>query len=220
MRRPGLKNRLPSATHLSLGLSTEGPARLPRGTAMTSLELLPLRAMIRRNGRLTDVPFGSDTRQIDFGRGPVRTTPVPWGDVSTAYRSTGIANVAAYAVVPPLSAALGSASRFLGPLFRVPAVKRGLRRLLLAGPRGQTPEERAQTRTTVWGEVTDNRGGRASARMYGLEPGVTWTVLAALAVLRRALRGEAPPGFQTPAMAYGPGLATECEGVTLEDLEA
>jgi len=37
-------------------------------------------------------------------------------------------------------------------------------------------------------------------------------------VVKQVLAGNAPPGFQTPAKAYGPDFVLECEGVTREDL--
>jgi hypothetical protein len=42
--------------------------------------------------------------------------------------------------------------------------------------------------------------------------------MAAVAVVQKVLAGHAPPGFQTPAMAYGASFALECKGITREDL--
>jgi short subunit dehydrogenase-like uncharacterized protein len=47
---------------------------------------------------------------------------------------------------------------------------------------------------------------------------VEWTVACALAVVERVLRGEVQPGYQTPAMVYGPELVMACAGVTREDI--
>jgi short subunit dehydrogenase-like uncharacterized protein len=65
----------------------------------------------------------------------------------------------------------------------------------------------------VWAQVRDDEGGVAEARLHGPEAGHDWTVGAALSVVRRVLAGDAPPGFQTPAGAYGPDLVLEVEGV-------
>jgi short subunit dehydrogenase-like uncharacterized protein len=46
----------------------------------------------------------------------------------------------------------------------------------------------------------------------------TLTAAASLEIVRRVLRGDAPPGYQTPAKAYGPDLVMEIGGVTREDL--
>jgi short subunit dehydrogenase-like uncharacterized protein len=70
----------------------------------------------------------------------------------------------------------------------------------------------------VWGEVTDDEGRVATARLHGPEAGLVWTTRAALSVVRKALAGEVSPGFQTPAGAYGADLVLETEGVTREDV--
>jgi short subunit dehydrogenase-like uncharacterized protein len=46
----------------------------------------------------------------------------------------------------------------------------------------------------------------------------TLTAAASLEIVRRVLAGDAPPGYQTPASAYGPDLVMEIGGVTREDL--
>ncbi|MCX6027139.1 MAG: saccharopine dehydrogenase NADP-binding domain-containing protein, partial [Chloroflexi bacterium] len=76
-----LKQRLPSATHLTLAFHSHGPAGLPPGTASTMLEMIPYGSKVRRNGHLEPFPRETKTRMIDFGRGPVRATMFPWGDV-------------------------------------------------------------------------------------------------------------------------------------------
>jgi hypothetical protein len=42
---------------------------------------------------------------------------------------------------------------------------------------------------------------------------------AALAAVQKVLTGNAPPGFQTPALAYGADFVLECAGVTREDVK-
>ncbi len=214
-----LKRRLPSATHLTLAFHTSGPARLPPGTANTGIETLGRGGgtLRRRSGRLEPGPLLGKSRWIDFGDGPRQAVLLGWGDVFTAFRSTGIGNIEVYSTAVPRCAAAVSA--LAGPLFRLSAVRRLARRNLPASLVGSTPEQRARTHTAVWGQVEDLPGSKATARLYGPEPGVDWTALAALAAVQRVLSGDAPPGFQTPAAAYGPDFALECEGVRREDVE-
>ena len=173
-----------------------------------------------RAGRLETVPIRMQTRQIDFGQGPVKAILMPWaGDVYVAFRSTGIPNIEEY----PLHSALGGRqlmSLFLiSPLLRLAAFRRFFETRKRAGP---TSAERAQACTRFWGEfwgeVEDEQGQTAASRLHGPEAAVTWTSLAALAAVQRVLSGEASPGFQTPALAYGPEFVLECEGVTREDV--
>jgi short subunit dehydrogenase-like uncharacterized protein len=210
-----LQRRLPSATHLTLAFQAVGRAGLPPGTQRTVIEMIPFGDRVRRDGKLVAPDERVSTREVDFGRGPVLATRLTWGDVFTAYYSTGIPNIEDYAVVPPSmrkQMALVSRLRFLFKLSPV-------RKLLKRGVKpGSTPEERTQTTTHVWGEVVDGRGGRATARLHGPEAGVVWTSEAALAAVRRVLGGDVRPGFQTAGAAYGPDFVLETPGVTREDV--
>ncbi|PYQ04790.1 MAG: saccharopine dehydrogenase [Acidobacteria bacterium] len=210
-----LERRLPSATHLALAFHSVGG--LSRGTATTMIENLHRGGLIRRGGALTPVPAAWKTRQVDFGRGPRRVVSIPWGDVSTGYHSTGISNIEVYTTATtPLLLAM-KASRVLRPLLASSAVQSFLKRRVRAGPPGPTAEHRARGRTVLWGQVTDEAGGRAESRLYGPE-GYTFTMLTALAAVEKALSGSARAGFQTASKAYGPDFVLGIEGVTREDL--
>ena len=212
-----LKRRLPSATRLVLAFHSVGG--LSRGTATTVIENLHRGGLIRRNGALTPVPAAWRTRQVDFGRGPRTVVSIPWGDVSTAYHSTGIPNIEVYTTATaPLRLAM-RASRLLRPLLASSGVQSFLKRRVRAGAPGPTAEQRARGRTVLWGEVTDEAGSRAESRLRGPE-GYTFTMLTALAAVEKAVSGSARAGFQTPAKAYGADfvLAAAGEGVTREDL--
>jgi short subunit dehydrogenase-like uncharacterized protein len=211
-----LKRRLPSATRLTLAIHGEGPAGLPPGTANTVIEMIPYGDKVRRNGQLVTPERGVKTRPIDFGSGPLSATRLTWGDVFMAYFSTGIPNIEVYSVLPAaLQRQMGMVG-YVGPLFRLAAVRSFFKRQLKAG---STAEERAATRTSVWGEVEDDQGHKAAARLHGPEAGLDWTSRAALAVVQKVLAGNAPSGFQTPGKAYGADFVLECEGVSREDLD-
>ncbi len=209
-----LKRRLPTATHLTLGLFSSG--RLSRGTATTTIEHAHRGGLVRRGGALTRVPSGWKTRPIDFGRGERPAINIPWGDVSTAFHSTGIPNIEVYLAAPASVRATLRLMRWAKPLLRSPAVKSYLKRRVRKGPPGPTAEERARGRTVLWGEVTDGAGGRAVSRLIGPE-GYAFTVATALAVVERVLAGQATPGFQTPAKAYGADFVLEIPGVERHD---
>lgn len=211
-----LKQRLPSAIRLTLAFQSEGPAGLPPGTQRTAIELIPYGDRVRRSGRLERPEQATKTRLIDFGKGPVRADRLTWGDVFTAYYSTGIPDIEDYAVLSRGARQQLSAFHYLRPLFKPAVMRNMLKRGVKAGP---TADKRARTVTHVWGEVEDDRGQRATSRLHGPEAGVVWTAQAALAAVRQVLTGNAPPGFQTPALAYGADFVLECEGVTRQDLD-
>lgn len=210
-----LKQRLPSATHLTLAFRTQGPAGLPPGTQRTMIELMPFGNRVRLNGKLETPGRAPVTRQVDFGKGPVQVTRLTWGDVFTAFYSTGIPNIEDYIVLPEASRQQLAILDVLRPLLKLPL----LRNLLKRGVKpGATTDQLARSFTHVWGEVTDVQGHSATARLHGPEAGVIWTTRAALAAVRKVLAGNAPPGFQTPALAYGSDFVMECDGVTREDV--
>lgn len=213
-----LKQRLPSATRLTLAWISQGPvAAFPPGSVNSMLEvIIPYGFKVRRAGRLEPFPRQPKTRLVDFGHGPVEAVLFQWADVFTAFYSTGIPSIEVYVggIPAEMRRRMASLAR-LRPLFRFTAVRRFFRSQMKTG---STPEERARTCTSVWGEVEDDQGRTGVSRLHGPEAGVIWTSLAALAAVRRVLAGEAPPGFQTPALAYGPDFVLECEGVTREDV--
>ncbi len=209
-----LKQRLPTATHLELAFMGLG-AGMSHGTASTMLYNLTGQGVVRREGRLTPVPLGTPSRLVDFGRGPRRVYAIPWGDVSTAFYSTGIPNITVYTRLPDNVARWLPLARRLLPLVRRTPLRRWLQRRIDAAPPGPTAEQRARGRSLLWGEVRDDAGQHASARLVTPE-GYTLTVLTALALVERVLQGQAPPGFQTPAKAFGPDFILTIPGVQRE----
>jgi short subunit dehydrogenase-like uncharacterized protein len=210
-----LRRRLPTANRLCLGFL--GLGRVSRGTATTMAENLHRGGLVRQDGALRKVPAAWKTRLIDFGTGPVKAMTIPWGDVATAYHSTGIPNVEVYLGAPWSMRMAARASRHLGWLLASSAVQKMLKRRIRAGPAGPTAEERVRGRSFLWGEATDPDGRRVVSRLRGPE-GYTLTVRAALAVMERVLVGEAPPGFQTPSLAYGPDFVLGLDGTMREDV--
>jgi short subunit dehydrogenase-like uncharacterized protein len=210
-----LKRRLPSATRLTLAFHVQGPAGLPPGTQRTVIEVVPYGERVRRNGRLETPDRARKTRMIDFGDGPREATQLTWGDVYMAYHSTGIPNIEDYAVLPKELRRQLAAMFFLRPLFKWAVIRALFKRGVKPG---STADERAKTVTHVWGEVEDDHGRRAVSRLHGPEAAVVWTARAALGTVQRVLAGNASPGFQTPALAFGPDFVLEAEGVAREDL--
>lgn len=212
-----LKRRLPSATHLRLAFHSTGKAS--RGTATTIAEHMGRGGVIRREGSLKRVPSAWRTLDVDFGRGPKRCVSIPWGDVSTAFKSTGIPNIEVYMAAPARMRAALIASRGFDWLLGAGIVKRAIQSRIRRGAAGPTDHERARARCFLWGEASDLQGRRAISLMRTPD-GYTTTALTALACLERVLAGQARIGFQTPATAYGPDLVLSLPGFEREDRSA
>ena len=211
-----LKQRLPSATRLILGIKQAG-GQSSHGTLNSAIESLPLGGKARRDGELVDVPLGTLTRQIDFGRGPRPAVAVPWGDVSTAWYSTGIPNIEVYFAWPSAMRWGMMATRYLRPLLATDAARGALKRLVAAQPAGPSESQQAEGFTLLYGEVLDDAGGRRVSRLRTPEP-YRLTAETALLSAINVLAGCAEPGFQTPSRLFGPDFITEFDGVQREDL--
>jgi short subunit dehydrogenase-like uncharacterized protein len=208
-----LKNRLPSATHLTLGWY--GLGRMSHGTLATMTMNVGKGGAVRRDGKIMPVPAAWRTREIDFGDGVVKTgVTIPWGDISTAYHSTGIPNIEVYTVAPASAIKAMKMSRYLGWLLATGPAQKYLQSKIKPG--GPTDEERARGKTRLWGEASDDDGNRVESRMQCPE-GYTTTALAALDITEKILAGNFTPGFQTPAKAYRPDLILEIEGTSWSD---
>jgi short subunit dehydrogenase-like uncharacterized protein len=210
-----LKRKLPTATHLALGFQGVG-GRTSRGTAKTMLEVIPRGSVVRQAGKLVNVPLAHEVKEIDFGLGPTAAATIPWGDVATATYSTGIPNVEVYAAIPRWLLPFIKVARPLGRVLDLRPLRRLAEEVIMRRPPGPTEEERERGRTYLWGEARDGNGNRAVAWLRCPE-GYTTTVLASLLILGKVLAGHAPPGFQTPAKAYGAELVFELEGVELRE---
>ena len=211
-----LARRLPSATRLSLAFWTSGG--VSRGTAVTSVRNAGRGGAVRRGGRIVSVPAAWRTRQIDFGQGDDSlAVTIPWGDVSTAWHSTGIPEIEVYMGMTPGMRRSLLATRWLGWLLSAGPVKRWMIDRARARKPGPSAERRQRAESRFWSEATDPDGGKAVSRMVAPE-GYTLTARTAVAAAKRVLQGDVSHGFQTPSRAFGPDFILEQEGVTRVDV--
>ncbi len=206
-----LKRTLPSATHLVLAIASSG--RPSHGTATTIVENIHRGGFVRREGRLTPVPGCYRVREIDYGGGKrMPAMAIPWGDVATAWRSTGIPNIEVYMAAPAGLRWFAWSSRFLGPVLGSGPVQRFLKGRIDAAPAGPTDEDRARGWCRLYGEVRNAQGDQCCATMKTPD-GYTLTSAATVHIAQKVLSGDAPVGYQTPSTAYGADLVLELDGV-------
>ena len=211
-----LKRRLPSATHLTLAFRPDaGPSR---GTAQTMAEHAHEGGLVRRDGKLTRVPVAWKAREVDFGDKRQAVVTIPWGDVVTAWYSTGIPNIEVYMAMPEATIRQLRRGRALVGLMRLPFVRKMAAARARRRPAGPSADRLARGETRLWGEARDAAGAAVASRLRGPQA-YRWTVLTALAAVERVCAGEAPRGFTTPAAAFGPDFILG-PGVEREDLPA
>ena len=211
-----LKQRLPSARQFRLFLRGVG-AGVSRGTAKSAIENMHRQGLIRRDGQLVQVPPAWNVRERDFGRGYTKVVSVGWGDVSTAYYSTGIPNIEAYFAFPETVIKLLRLMRVIGPLLYNRVAKSMLKALIDLLLKGPKEESRKRASAIFVGEVIGQKGEHAVSRLITPE-GYTCTALTTVAIMKRILKDDLKTGFQTPSLAYGSNFIMQFEGVRREDL--
>ncbi|MBX3132963.1 MAG: saccharopine dehydrogenase NADP-binding domain-containing protein [Gemmatimonadaceae bacterium] len=210
-----LSRRLPDAASLTLAFT--GGTGLSRGTATTMVEGIAQGGALRRGGRLVRVPAAYATREIDFGDRTRHCVTIPWGDVSTAFHSTGIPDIAVYTAVPRKTVRLMRLARPLLPLLGMAPMQRLLKARIAARTPGPSAERRAGAQSRLWGEATAPDGRSAQARVVAPD-GYTLTALTAVAAAVRVAEGTVAAGFQTPSRAFGADFILTIPGTAREDL--
>lgn len=210
-----LQKRLPLATHLQLAFAAS-KGQLSRGTAKTSAEGLGYGGMIRKDGKLTNVPLGKDIVEIDFGAVKTRALCIPWGDISTAWRSTGIPNIEVYMGANDRMIRNAKRSNYLNWLLRLRWVKKYMLKAIDKKPVGPSDDVRESGRSFLWGKVMGASGNSCITTLETLS-GYSLTAKTAVLIVEKILNGNFKAGYQTPAMAYGPDLILEVEGTTRRD---
>ena len=211
-----LHDRLPEATHLSLAFDADGG--VSPGTLETALSGGGLEGAVRRDGVLRAEQVGARTRVVDFGDGLQRAMSIPWGDVSTAYHTTGIPNIDVYLALPRAGRTVVALAPYVGGVFDADTVQRGVSWLIDRYVDGPDAETRASGEAHVWGEVR-TPDDRLVSRLRTPET-YRFTAEAATLIAGKVLDSDAPDGYQTPASAFGPDLVLEIPGVERVDFVA
>jgi short subunit dehydrogenase-like uncharacterized protein len=207
--------RSKEAKSLAIGLS--GLTLLSRGSAKTYIEHLADPVWVRRDGLIDRVQPASLERAFDYGRGPRASVVVTWGDVVSAYFTTGVPNITVYFEV---TAAVGIHHALLKQFgWAVPLTpwQAWLKTTAEWLPEGPTEEERAPREAIIVVEAESTDGELVRSRLRTPEA-YSFTALSAAAIGERVLAGDVEPGFQTPARVYGPDFVLSIPGVSREDL--
>jgi short subunit dehydrogenase-like uncharacterized protein len=207
-----LVTALPATTHLVLAFEAGGGPS--PGTAKTGIEGLASGGRIRRDGELVKVPLAWRIREIPFAHAHRLAVTIPWGDVFTAWVSTGVPNIEVYYAAPPAVIRQLKLMRWLRPLLGLGFVQETMKRRAGEAP-GPDPERRAGTRTEVWGQAI-SADGRARVGTVSGPNGYDFTVLSSLAMAEHLLANDAEGGYYTPSLLMGADFAATLPGVTMQ----
>ncbi len=195
-----LAEKLPRARVLQLAFTDTGS--LSAGTAKSMFEALPRGGRVRIDGEIRDVPTAWKTMEIPFRNGMRFGVTIPWGDVASAYYSTGIPNIEVYTGMPRKQVARLRRMRFLLPLLGWKPIQKFAVWRIEKTVKGPSDEIRQKARASLWGRVDDDQGNAVSATLE-TKSGYELTALTAVAALERTLAGNVPRGFSTASQAFG-----------------
>ena len=208
-----MKARMPDAKQLVLGIS--GFAGMSRGTAKTGIESIGQGTRIRRDGRIVRAR-GPLQRAIDFGKGPAESVAVSWGDVATAYHSTGIPNISVYFEANEQMKQMANMGGLMRWLLSLGPMQRMLKRRIEREPEGPDEETRQTARMVLYGEVSNEKGETLSSLLTTPE-GYRLTSMSSLEIVARVLNDGGPAGFQTPSSVFGPDFILEFPDTSRRD---
>ncbi len=211
-----LKNQMPDATHLKLAFASLGGG-LSHGTATTMAGKIGEGGAVREDGKIIRKPLGQKGMWLDFSAGSgeiekkIFVMSIPWGDISTAYFTTGIPNIETYTGIGTKVYRVLKLQGAFNWLLRTHFIRGIIRKKINARPAGPNDEQRQKSKSFVWGEVTDANGKKVNACIRCLD-GYTLTAHSSLIIAKKILEGNFKPGYQTPAAAYGEDLVMEIPG--------
>jgi short subunit dehydrogenase-like uncharacterized protein len=201
--------QLPSATHLDIGIATLSRASV--GTTKTVIEMAGNGGKIRQNGELIPYPIGVGKKRLRFMHGYYDAMPIPWGDLSTAYRTTAIPNITTYMVLPSpvitLGAWTGGLSQSIMANKAVQQLAKGAVGLFISGP---DEKHRHSARSYVYARASDERGGSVEAWLDTIEA-YEFTAIASLLAVEQTLERRIA-GALSPALAFGKDFVLNIEG--------
>jgi short subunit dehydrogenase-like uncharacterized protein len=140
---------------------------------------------------------------------------IPWGDIATAYFTTGIPDIESYTGISPTTYRLLKAQSLFNWLLRTGFVRNIIKNKINKRPAGPNDEQRSKASSLVWGQAINARDEKATVRLTSPD-GYTLSAHGCLLIAQKILQGFFLPGYQTPASAYGEDLVMEIPNVHRE----
>jgi short subunit dehydrogenase-like uncharacterized protein len=207
--------RLPDASALDIAFRAGGG--LSPGTARTAVEGMGSGGRARVGGRIVSVPAGWRRRTADFASGPATVTSIPWGDVSTAFHSTGVPDIVTYTYLPG-AGTTSLLQRLTQPAARIPAVRRVLGAAAARRVTGPDEARRSRSNYQVFVEARSPSGLTVTGSLT-TPNGYALTADSVLRVVDGLLAGSVSAGAHTPSQAHGARFVLELDGVTLHGID-
>lgn len=207
-----LASRLPDAIQLEMAFFGNGSGSA--GSAKTVLGMMADKCLVRRNGKLQRLPLAALTKTVQFSDREAFCMSVTWGDISSAWRSTGIPNITMYMATTPEAAKKMRRFSPMTGLLSVGFLRNRLFSKIEQSVKGPDADTRQSSCMRLWGKATNASGESVEATVDTPE-GFTLTTESSLRCVEKILSGEVKSGCYTPTQVFGVEFALGIPGITL-----
>lgn len=210
-------DQLPGAISLDIALTSL--AGMSAGTALTGVMGMrsgSYHGIVRRDGELIPYPLGHGGHWVQFDHARRYVMPIPWGDLSTAYRSTGIPNITtSMSMKPGMARIMKLGSGLLTSLMRIKPLNKAVANYIKKNITGPDEQQRQTARSHIYAKATDADGHSVEAWLDTVEA-YRLTAEASIMAVERVLAGGIT-GALTPAQAFGPDFVLDIPGTIRYD---
>jgi short subunit dehydrogenase-like uncharacterized protein len=201
---------------VSVIIALRGLESASQGTLRTAIRQVSKPVLCRRAGAIVALDDRSP-RWIDFGSGDEPCVPVSWGDVATAFHSTGVGNITVYFRRTKLLRSVDILGKLFGPLLRSRIGQRGLAAIVRSLPEGPSQSERNGHRGTIWAVAIDC-SGRSFKASLSTPDAYDFTANSALEISSRISSLPTAVGLVTPSQAFGADFVLSLPGCSRMDI--
>ncbi len=202
-----ISNKIPNPTHLEVGIA--GSSSPSAGTLKTIIEYSDLGTLIRKDGVLVH-PEKIHEKKIQFSDKERIMRPVVWGDLVTAYRSTGIPNIITYMPIPKKSIGVGKSTGISKESWVSNENQKKLVREWIEKNVHGPDEQTLQTaRSYLWAQVTNDKDTFYQAWLETIES-YRFTAVAGVRAVEKLFKLKSK-GALTPALAFGADFVLEIQ---------
>ncbi len=204
-----VSDHLPDANNLEIAFQTNGG--MSPGTSKTMVESIDVgNGLARRNGALQALPDRINQKQVQFSHKELSTISIPWGDLVTAFHSTGIPNITTYFALPPAQIAQMKRFSWMMGALRIGPIRRLALNYIDQNIKGPDQTVRDTVKSYIWAKATNPAGDAVEAWLETAEA-YKLTALGSLCCVERVLDSQLV-GVHTPAGAFGADLVMDIPG--------
>jgi short subunit dehydrogenase-like uncharacterized protein len=200
----------------SLVIALSGLDSASQGTLRTAIRQVSKPVLCRRAGAIVALEDRSP-RWIDFGSGDEPCVPISWGDVATAFHSTGVGSITVYFRRTGLLRSADTLGKLFGPLLRSRLGQRALAAIVRSFPDGPSQTERMSHRGMIWADAMDSSGRSVRASLSTPDP-YDFAANSALEISSRIISLPVALGLATPFQAFGADFVLGLPGCSRRDI--